>query len=120
MGLVVKHWVHEEGLPRWGARNVRVLIQQLMYDMAEAASSQDLHRQRAKLSEQVAVTMSVDPAFVEKALIGRACSLFQGQAIGRLDQENLMIAMNVEPFRRLLGVKLLDAIDDMLGERRER
>ncbi len=120
MGLIVKRWAMEEGISRWGASNVRALLHQLRYDMAEATSSFHLHSDRARLLEQVAVTMSVDPTFVERALIGRALSLFQGQATSHLDQENLAVAMNVEPFRRLLGVRVLEVIEDLLGERRER
>jgi hypothetical protein len=62
----------------------------------------------------------VDPAFVERALIGRALALFQGQAVRHLDQENLAVAMNVEPFRRLLGMRVLAAIDTMIVERSAR
>ena len=104
MGLIVKRWAMEVGIPRWGAGNVRVLLHQLRYDMAEATSSLPVYSDRAKLLEQVAATMSVDPAFVERALIGRALSLFQGQETSRLDQENLAVAMNVRalspPFGR--------------------
>ncbi len=120
MGLVVKRWVGEEGIPRWGASNVRALLHQLRDDMAEATSSFHLPGDRARLLDQVAVTMSVDPAFVERALIKRALSLFQGQATSHLDQENLAVAMNIEPFRRLLGVRVLEVIEDLFGERRER
>ncbi len=120
MGLIVKRWALEEGVPRWGAHNVRALLHQLRDDMAEATSSLHVYSDRARLLEQVAATMSVDPAFIERALIGRALSLFQGQEVSRLDQENLAVAMNVEPFRRLLGVRVLAVIDDMIGERRAR
>lgn len=120
MGLIVKRWALEEGIPRWGARHVRVLLHQLRDDMAEVTSSLPLYSDRARLLEQVADTMNVDPLFVERALIGRALSLFQGQEASRLDQENLAVAMNVEPFRRLLGVRVLAEIDAMIGERSAR
>lgn len=119
MGRIVNQWIHEVGVPQWGPRNVSVLLKQLIYELAEAeSSSQELDRKITLLEEHVAGTMKVDSAFVEKALIQRAVALFQGQPIRHLDQENLAVAMNVEPFRRLLGIKVLEAIDHMIEVRR--
>lgn len=121
MGLLVKRWAVEEGIPHWGVSSVRALLHHLRDDMAAVeASSLPRYSDQARLLEQVAVTLRADPAFVERALIGRALSLFQGQAISRLDQENLAVAMNVEPFRRLLGVRVFAVIDAMIGERNVR
>jgi len=112
IGLAVHQWVSEEGIPRWGAKQSRALVQRLIYNIAEAQSSDELQRKIATLEEDVATTMEVDPRFIERSLIQRAYDLLKepSVALRRLDQDNLAIAMNVEPFRRLLGIKLFEHI----------
>jgi hypothetical protein len=112
IGLALQQWVSEEGITTWGTQQSRALVQHLMYNIAEAQSSDDLQRNIATLEEDVARTMEIDPIFIERSLIQRAYDLLQepSVALRRLDQDNLAIAMNVEPFRRLLGIKLIDHI----------
>jgi hypothetical protein len=112
IGLALQQWVSDEGIFRWGATQSRALVQHLIYNIAEAQSSDELQRNIATLEEDVARTMEVDPLFIERSLIQRAYDLLQDPSVAlrRLDQDNLAIAMNVEPFRRLLGIKLFDRI----------
>jgi len=112
IGLAVQQWVSDEGITRWGAKQSRALVQRLIYNIAEAQSSDELQRKIATLEEDVATTMEVDPRFIERSLIQRAYDLLKDPpvALRRLDQDNLAIAMNVEPFRRLLGIKLFEHI----------
>jgi len=108
---VVKQWVSEQGIPKWGAIQCRALVQQLIYNLAEAESSDELRRKVIALEQDVATTMGVDPRFVQ-SLIQHAYGFLKDplQIPGRLHQDNLAIAMNVEPFRRLLGIKLFELI----------
>ena len=112
IGLVVKQWVSEEGIPNWGVNQCRALVQQLIYNLAEAESSDELRRKLIALEQDVAATMDVDLRFIERSLIQPACYLLKeaGFVLRHLDQDNLAIAMNVEPFRRLLGIKLFELI----------
>jgi hypothetical protein len=116
MALLVKQWALEEGIAKWGAEMTGVLLQQLIYDVAESQGRNELQRKIIALEEDVATTMDVDRRFVERSLIKRAGGLLLDPPTGlsQLDQDNLAIAMNVEPFRRLLGIKLLELISQSI------
>lgn len=108
---VVKQWVSEQGISNRGTKESRTFVQLLIYNLAEAESSDELRRKVIALEQDVAMTMDVDPRFVQ-SLIQHAYGFLKNplQIPGRLHQDNLAIAMNVEPFRRLLGIKLFELI----------
>lgn len=116
IGLVLKQWVTDECIPQWGKEQTRALVQQLIYNLADAESSAELRTKVVALEQDVATTMDVDPRFAQ-SLIQRACAWLKDtqQALKRLDQDNLAIAMNIEPFRRLLGIKLFEVIIQSIG-----
>ncbi len=112
IGLVVKQWAGQEVTLKWGVKQSRALIQQLIYNLAEAEGRDALQKKMAALEQDVVTTMGVDPRFIERSLIRPAFDLLEDppMPLNRLDQDNLAIAMNVEPFRRLLGIKLFEHI----------
>lgn len=109
---VVKQWVSEQGIPSWGAFQCKALVQQLIYNLAEVDSRYQLPEKITRLERDVATTMDVDPLFIERSLMQPAYRLLREPSfvLRHLDQDNLAIAMNVEPFRRLLGIKLFELI----------
>ncbi len=57
---------------------------------------------------------------MKKALLERAVSSIQGQQISLIDWENIAVAMQIEPFRRLLSIYLLEHICSQLEGNRSK
>jgi hypothetical protein len=77
--------------------------------------SPTVSKREENLLQEIATTvMKVDTNFIKRALLARAAFSVQGQQVLPIDQGNLAIAMQVEPFRRLLSIHLIRHIHRQL------
>jgi len=123
MGRVIQQWIEGICIPQWGTQQAQVLIRILLFEVAGVTSNRNeaLHRQKEALEKEVAEMMAdegVDSAFVEKALIQRAISILQGQAISATDEHNIAAILKVASFRRLLSMRILEKISQNITDRR--
>lgn len=119
MGKVLQRWIEDVGIPQGGTCMAQALVRFLLYKVVDAETDKALLQAKKTLQENVAETMSRDPFFIEKALIQRALSAFQGQPVSSIDDNNIAVAIsNWEPFRRLLSVRILELINQTLNIRR--
>ena len=93
-----------------------VLIQQLLYDIAEVHDKEVFSKKRTSLLQELAALMQVDPNFIKTVLLARGVLCMKGRGVSSIDCENIAVAMQVEPFRRLLSIDLLEQIYNQLRE----
>jgi hypothetical protein len=108
MGKVIRSWVNNIGMPQWGIYQSRTLVRFLMFRIANVESDDELRQQKIAFQNEVAV--AIDPIFIEKGLLQRAIALFQGQKTSTLEEDNLATAMNIDSFRKLLSIRILEQI----------
>jgi len=67
------------------------------------------------LLEQVSNTMDyTDTQFIRRGLIVPALNSFRGRELATLEENNITLALSIEPFRRLLGMKILEIIEQVV------
>ncbi len=108
MAKVLQPWVDNVCIPQWGIQLSIGLIKQLPYKIAEVHDKASLIKRKAELHEDTAIVMKVHTNFVKKALLERAISFIRGQQISSIDRDNLAVAMNIQPFRNLLSIHLIE------------
>ncbi|SPF40427.1 hypothetical protein SBA4_2500002 [Candidatus Sulfopaludibacter sp. SbA4] len=80
------------------------MLENLLLDLAPAAGEVERGRAFARLLDQSAQSLNVDPAFIEKSLLPDAVRLSAGDLE---TARNLRIALAVRPFRRWLAARLI-------------
>lgn len=114
MARILRAWINHYCIPQWSKQDAGRLIKHLEYNLAEVSETATWEQRKQQLRQELSHTMAVDIQFIQKALLERAIQSINGQPISALDQENLAVAMQVEPFRRLLSIHLLEFIEKQL------
>jgi len=71
------------------------------------------------LLETTSDTMgSIDTNFIRRGLLDPALRLFQRKATTSIEENNIALALSIEPFRRLLGIRILEFISQSVATRR--
>ena len=82
MARVLQSWVENVCIPQWDKPLSKVLIQNLLYGIAEVHDKVSHTKKENDLLQEIATTvMKVDTNFIKKALLARAISSIQGQQI---------------------------------------
>jgi hypothetical protein len=110
MGKVVDCWMREI-YPIWHEQHGRI-------DLLNHLSSLVLAGRTAEAARyDVAATINRDENFVEVELVGQSLYQLRAGAAHELDalrRSNVLLALNVDPFRRLLAARVLQDIADRL------
>jgi hypothetical protein len=119
MGKVLRSFVSNVYLPQFGLKTTQALFHTLLSTLAESTTDSDLRRQELALLETISEAMGyIDTNFIRRGLLDPALRLFQGQTIKPLEENNISLALSIEPFRRLLGIKILEFIAQHIATRR--
>ena len=114
MGKVVWLYVHNVCVPQSGVVSTRKLLHNMIGAFAESSygNDVDLPQKKSQLLEEVSSTMGyMDIHFIKRGLIEPALHSFRGESLTDLKENNITLALNIEPFRRLLGIRILEIID---------
>src|SRR6266487_2047928 len=116
MGKVVSTYANKGCLPHLGIANTRKLLHVLVSTFAESVYDDiALYSKKTLLLEEVSDTMGyLDTNFIKRGLIEPALQVFKGNNLKELSENNLALALNIEPFRRLLGIHILEAIEQTI------
>ncbi len=117
MGKVVRLFARNVCLPQLGITLTRKLIGTLIAAFAESLNSNDadLLQKKTLLLEKVSDTMGyIDTNFIKRGLIEPALRSFRGGSLTTLEENNIELALNIEPFRRLLGIRILEGIEQVI------
>ena len=119
MGKVLKPFVSNVYLPQFGLSATRDLFRMLLSTMAESANEYDMQQRKADLLKATSDTMGyVDLNFIRRGLIEPALQAFKGNTITLLEENNIALALSIEPFRRLLGMSILEYIAKDIATRK--
>ncbi len=121
MGKVVRPYLVNVCLPQFGVGSTRTFIRNISSAFAHSVqdSDTDLHRKKALLLEEVSDTMGyIDTNFIRRGLIEPALQAFQGKSLTMLNENNIALALGIEPFRRLLGIQILEIIEQVIASGR--
>ncbi len=117
MGKVVRLFIRNVCLPRLGLTSTRKFMHTLIAAFAESLNDNDddLLQKKALLLEKVSDTMGyIDTNFIKRGLIEPALRSFRGGSLNMLEENNIELALNIEPFRRLLGIQILEVIERVI------
>jgi hypothetical protein len=116
MGKVVRLFTRNVCLPRLGLTSTRKFMHTLIAAFAESLNdNDDLLQKKALLLEKVSDTMGyIDTNFIKRGLIEPALRSFCGGSLNMLEENNIELALNIEPFRRLLGIQILEVIERVI------
>ncbi len=119
MGKVLQPFVSNAYLPQFGTSAVRKLFRTLLSTLAEALNENDLQQKKTELMKSTSDTMGyVDPYFIRRGLLEPALRAFNRSTITPLEENNIALALSIEPFRRLLGIRVLESIEQSIVTRR--
>ena len=119
MGRILQKFVREVYLPQFGVKVTQSLFRTLVSTLAESASDQEVLQQKNALLETTSDTMgSIDTNFIRRGLLDPALRLFQRKATTSIEENNIALALSIEPFRRLLGIRILEYIAQSVATRR--
>jgi hypothetical protein len=119
MGRILQKFVREVYLPQFGVKGTQSLFRTLVSTLAESASDQEVLQQKNALLETTSDTMgSIDTNFIRRGLLDPALRLFQRKATTSIEENNIALALSIEPFRRLLGIRILEYIAQSVATRR--
>lgn len=119
MGKVLQRFVSDVYLPQFGPSATHTLFRTLLSTFAESASDNDMQRYKTSLLEVTSDTMGdVDVNFIRRGLLEPALRVFSGKSIKTLEENNIALALSIEPFRRLLGITVLEHIAQSIATRR--
>jgi hypothetical protein len=111
MGKVLHMYVSNVYLPQYGTNATETLFRNLITTLAEAVNEQDIQRQEDALLLTISETMGyVDINFIRRGLLEPALQVFQKKHVKHLAENNIALALSVEPFRRLLSIRILKFI----------
>ena len=117
MGKIVRLFTRNVCLPRLGLTSTRKFVHTLIAAFAESLNDNDndLLQKKALLLEKVSDTMGyIDTNFIKRGLIEPALRFFRGGSLNMLEENNIELALNIEPFRRLLGIQILEVIERVI------
>ncbi len=117
MGKVVRLFARNVCLPRLGIILTRKLIHTLIAAFAESLNDNDndLLQKKVLLLEKVSDAMGyIDTNFIKRGLVEPALKSFRGGNLTMLEENNIELALNIEPFRRLLGIRVLEVIEQII------
>ncbi len=118
MGKVLGRFVSEVYFPQFGTDATRKLFKMLLSMLTEATENNNLSQQKSELIRVTSETMGVDLNFIRRGLLEPALSIFNHRRIPSIQENNLALALSIEPFRRLLGMSILESIEQSLLSRR--
>ncbi|MGZ3615414.1 MAG: hypothetical protein ACXWOL_00270 [Ktedonobacteraceae bacterium] len=119
MGKVIQPFVLNVYLPQFGPSETRKLFRNLLSMLAEVANENDLYQKKTDLMKAISDTMGyVDLNFIRRGLLDPALSAFSSKGIEPIQENNLALALSIEPFRRLLAMSVLERIEQSLTSRR--
>ncbi len=119
MGKVLWPFLSNVYLPQFGINATRKLLRILLSTLAEAANESDLHQKETELLNTISDTMGyVDPHFIRRGLIESALRAFNNKPITSLEENNIALALSIEPFRRLLSIRVLKSIEQNISSGR--
>src|SRR5258708_40210987 len=119
MGRILKKFVREAYLPQFGVKVTQSLFRTLVSTLAESASDYEMQQQKNALLETTSDTMgSIDTNFIRRGLIDPALRLYQRKATTSIEENNIALALSIQPFRRLLRIRILEYIARSLVTRR--
>lgn len=119
MGKVIQPFVSNAYLPQFGANTTRKLFRTLLSTLAEATNENDLQQKKTDLLKVTSDTMGyVDLNFIRRGLLDPALRAFNRKSIEPIQENNLALALSIEPFRRLLGMSVLESIEQSIATRR--
>ena len=120
MGKVLLPFVSHAYLPQFGASATRKLFRNLFTALAEAANENDLQQKKTDLMAVISDTMGyVDLNFIRRGLLEPALRASKRNSITPLEENNIGLALSIEPFRRLLGIRILESIEQVIFTRRK-
>ncbi len=115
MGKVLRMYARNVCLPQLGVASTRKLMRTIAATFAESSTDANLYQYELSLLEQVSNTMDyTDTQFIRRGLIVPALNSFRGRELTTLEENNITLALNIEPFRRLLGMKILENIEQVI------
>jgi hypothetical protein len=117
MAKTVHAWIKRICIPQWGIAQSSTLIKQLLHEIAELHKQESLAKKQNILIQELATVMNVDTNFIQRSLLERALPALHGHAIAPIDRENIAVAMQIEPFRRLQSIYLLKWIYQRINAR---
>ncbi len=119
MGKVLQPFVSNVYLPQFGPSATRKLFRTLLSTLAESINENDLQQKKTDLLEATSDTMGyVDLNFIRRGLLEPALRAFNRNTITPLEENNITLAFSIEPFRRLLGIRILESIEQSIATRR--
>jgi hypothetical protein len=104
---ILKSWFAGYWVPAHGNATATTIVAALLLCLGELPSLQQLELEADRLRASVAETLAVHPNFVDQGLVNRARRHLSGQPLELHDRFNLGLTLGVEPFRRLLALRLL-------------
>jgi hypothetical protein len=119
MGKVMQRFVSNVYLPQFGPSSTRKLFRTLLSTLAESTNENDIQQKKTALLEATSDTMGyIDPNFIRRGLLEPALRAFNRKTITPLEENNIALALSIEPFRRLLGINVLERIEQVIATRR--
>lgn len=119
MGKVLQPFVAEAYIPQVGARAAQALFRTLVSTLAGSTNEYEIQQQKKALLEAISDTMGyIDTNFIRRGLLEPALRLFQRKATKPLEEQNIALALGIEPFRRLLGIWILEYMAQSVSARR--
>ena len=119
MGRVLQPFVFKAYLPQFKIMTTRKLFRSLLYTLAEVSNEYDMQQKKTGLMKEISDTMGyVDLNFIRRGLLEPALHAFNRRTIEPIQENNLALALSIEPFRRLLAMSVLESIEQSITMRR--
>ena len=119
MGTELQPFVFNAYLPQFKIGATRKLFRSLLYTLAEVSNEYDVQRKKSDLMKEISDTMGyVDLNFIRRGLLEPALRAFNRRIIEPIQEDNLALALSIEPFRRLLAMSILESIEQSIALRR--
>ena len=119
MGKVIQPFIFKVYLPQFGPVATRKLFRSLLNALAEVSSEYDVRQKKSELLNEISDTMGyVDLNFIRRGLLEPALQVFNRRSTEPIQENNLALALYIEPFRRLLAMSVLESIEQFIMRRR--
>ena len=118
MGKMLQKFVPTVYLPQFGVKVTQLLFRTLVSTLAGSASDHETQQQKNALLETTSDTMGIDVNFIRRGLLDPALRMFQRKSTTAMEENNIALALSIEPFRRLLGIKILEYLAQSVVTRR--
>lgn len=112
MGRVARVWKQSPELPCLGSENKRGMIRRmrlLVAGLPDNSTSSDMDLRKKELLDQASKQMKVDPNFlshIEKKVLRK----FNYNDLDQVHKNNVVVALNIAPFREYLGIQVLSSL----------